>query len=116
MKKKLQDIDFFNILREVNKRSSSSQRQLAKATGFSLGKLNYCLKALKEKGFVKINNFERNTNKINYLYVLTPKGLTQKTKLTINFMKKKLIEYEQLNKELESDIPRKNDKAQTINK
>ena len=48
--------------------------------------------------------------------MLTPKGLTQKTKLTINFMKKKLIEYEQLNKELESDIPRKNDKAQTINK
>ncbi len=110
MKKKLQDIDFFNILREVNKRSSSSQRQLAKATGFSLGKLNYCLKALIDKGLIKINNFEKNPNKINYFYVLTPKGLKQKIKLTVNFMKKKIVEYEQLNKELKLDKEKINGK------
>ena len=65
------------------------------------------MKALIDKGLVKINNFEKNSNKINYLYVLTPKGLSQKTKLTINFMKKKMIEYEQLDKELKIDKEKK---------
>ena len=62
---------------------------MAKELGFSLGKLNYCLKALKNKGLVKIENFTKNPNKLNYIYVLTPKGISKKTKLTINFMKKK---------------------------
>ena len=66
------------------------QRELAEALGFSLGKLNYCLQALKSKGLIKINNFKKSENKINYIYVLTPKGITQKTKLTINFMRKKV--------------------------
>ena len=116
MKKKIPESDFFNILREVNNKPSTSQRQLAKATGFSLGKLNYCLKALIDKGLVKINNFEKNSNKINYLYVLTPKGLSQKTKLTINFMKKKMIEYEQLDKELKIDKEKKLLKKNQLNK
>jgi EPS-associated MarR family transcriptional regulator len=65
-----------------------------------LGKLNYCLKALKSKGLVKIENFRKNPKKINYIYVLTPKGIAEKTKLTINFMAKKMEEYEELKKEV----------------
>ena len=92
--------DHFNVLRKIKSRPSSTQRELAKELGFSLGKLNYCLKALKYKGLVKINNFRKNPNKINYIYVLTPKGISQKTKLTINFMKRKMREYDELKNEL----------------
>jgi EPS-associated MarR family transcriptional regulator len=73
---------------------------MAEELGFSLGKLNYCLKALKNKGLIKIRNFQKNPNKINYLYVLTPKGISEKTRLTINFMQRKFKEYEELKKEL----------------
>ena len=76
---------------------------LAKDLNFSLGKLNYCLKSLKEKGLIKINNFKKNPKKMNYIYVLTPKGLAEKTKLTISFMKRKMIEYDELKKEIEAD-------------
>ncbi len=93
--------DHFNLLRQINNKPSLSQRQLAKRLGFSLGKLNYCLKALKIKGLIKIKNFEKNPNKINYIYVLTPKGISKKTKLTINFMKLKLKEYDELRSEVE---------------
>ena len=96
--------DHFNILREIDKKKSLSQRELAKETGVSLGKLNYCLKALKEKGLIKIKNFKKNPNKINYLYVLTPEGLSQKTKLTINFMKRKMSEYDELKKEYDESL------------
>ena len=93
--------DHFEILRKLNKKPQSSQRELAKELGFSLGKLNYCLKELQKKGLIKIENFKKNPNKINYLYVLTPEGLAQKTKLTINFMKRKMREYDELKKEIE---------------
>ena len=92
--------DHFNVLRKIQKKPESTQRQLAEDLGFSLGKLNYCLKALKVKGLVKISNFKKNPNKSNYIYILTPKGITQKTKLTINFMKRKMKEYEELKKEI----------------
>ena len=92
--------DYFKILRKIQQNPSSSQRELAKDAGFSLGKLNYCLKALKQKGLVKIENFTKNPNKINYFYVLTPKGIAAKTKLTVNFMKRKMKEYDELKKEL----------------
>ena len=69
--------------------------------GFSLGKLNYCLKALQEKGLVKLENFKKNPKKLNYFYVLTPEGIAEKSKLTINFMKRKMKEYDELKKELE---------------
>ena len=92
--------DHFNVLREIEKNPSSSQRKLAKGLGFSLGKLNYCLKGLKHKGLVKIHNFKKNPNKLNYIYVLTPKGAAEKTKLTINFMKRKMKEYDELKKEI----------------
>jgi len=92
--------DHFELLRKIEKKPNSTQRELAKELGFSLGKLNYCLKALKRKGLIKINNFKKNPNKLNYLYVLTPKGIGEKTKLTINFMKRKMKEYDELKAEL----------------
>ena len=95
--------DHFEILRKINKKPQSSQRELAQELGFSLGKLNYCLKELQKKGLIKIKNFKKNPNKINYLYVLTPEGLSQKTKLTINFMKRKMQEYDELKKELKQN-------------
>ena len=92
--------DHFEVLRKIQKKPNSTQRELAEELGFSLGKLNYCLKALKTKGLVKINNFKKNPNKINYFYVLTPKGISEKTKLTINFMKRKMKEYDELKSEI----------------
>ena len=92
--------DHLNVLRKIKKKSYSSQRKLAGDLGFSLGKLNYCLKALQEKGLIKIENFKKNPKKINYIYVLTPKGITEKTKLTVNFMKRKMKEYDELKSEL----------------
>jgi len=93
--------DELNVLRKLNLNPKYSQRELATKLGFSLGKLNYCLKALQKKGLVKIENFKKNPNKMNYFYVLTPAGLSEKTKLTINFMKRKMKEYDELKKELD---------------
>ena len=95
------DQDEFEILRKIQKKPRTNQRELAEELGFSLGKLNYCLKALKSKGLIKLKNFKKNPKKLNYFYVLTPKGLSEKTNLTINFMKRKMKEYDELKKELE---------------
>ncbi len=93
--------DHFNVLRKIQKKPDSSQRELAEDLGFSLGKLNYCLKELQNKGLVKIKNFQQKKNKIKYIqYVITPKGISERTKLTINFMKRKMREYDELKKEL----------------
>ena len=92
--------DHFDVLRKIKNNPESTQRQLAKDLGFSLGKLNYCLKALKNKGLVKIENFKKNPKKINYIYILTPKGIAEKTKLTLNFMQRKIEEYDELKEEL----------------
>tara|TARA_Y100000816_G_C25730389_1_gene384705 strand:- start:109 stop:423 length:315 start_codon:yes stop_codon:yes gene_type:complete len=92
--------DHFELLRKIHKKPEVTQRALANELGFSLGKLNYCLKALRTKGLIKIKNFKKNPKKINYFYVLTPSGLAAKTKLTINFMKKKLKEYDELKNEI----------------
>ena len=94
------DQDHFNVLREIDNFNKPTQRQLANKLGFSLCKLNYCIKALKKKGLVKISNFEKNPNKLKYIYILTPRGISQKTKLTINFMKTKMKEYDILKNEL----------------
>ena len=88
------------VVAKIKNKPHSSQRELAEELNFSLGKLNYCLKALKIKGLIKMNNFRKNPNKINYIYVLTPKGVSEKTKLTINFMKRKIKEYDELKKEI----------------
>lgn len=94
--------DHFELLRKINSNPNSTQRTLAVELGFSLGKLNYCLRSLKNKGLIKIKNFNKNPNKIKYIYILTPKGLSAKTQLTLNFMKKKMEEYDELKKELEN--------------
>jgi EPS-associated MarR family transcriptional regulator len=95
------NFDEFNLLRKIQKKPDLPQRKLAKDLGFSLGKLNYCMKALKNKGLVKINNFKQNNSKLNYLYIITPKGLAEKTKMTIRFMKLKIKEYDELKNEHE---------------
>ena len=92
--------DHSNVLRKIQNKPKATQRELASELDFSLGKLNYCLKALRGKGLIKIENFKKNPNKINYIYILTPKGISEKTKLTVNFMKLKMKEYDELKKEI----------------
>jgi len=99
---KLKD-EHFNILRKISKNPNLSQREIADKLGLSLGKVNYCLLALKKKGLLKIENFKKSENKIKYLYVLTPKGISEKTKLTLRFMKTKMIEYDELKKEISEE-------------
>ena len=95
--------DQFNVLRKIRSKPNSSQRELASELGFSLGKLNYCLKALKDKGLIKIQNFQKDPNKLRYAYILTPKGVAAKTKITLNFMKRKMREYDELKAEIEEE-------------
>ena len=92
--------DQFDVLRNLHKNPEATQRELASELGFSLGKLNYCLKELKHKGLVKIDNFKKNKNKIGYIYILTPRGIDHRIKLSIQFMKRKMKEYDELNKEI----------------
>ena len=99
--------DHFEVLRKIKSKPNSSQRELASDLGFSLGKLNYCMKALKAKGLIKIENFKKNKSKLNYLYVITPKGITEKTKLTVRFMKRKMNEYDELKNEYEKEKNKK---------
>ncbi len=102
MNKKIQDN--FEVLRKLHKNPESSQRELAKQLGFSLGKLNYCLKELREKGYVKIKNFKNQKSQLSYfMYVITPKGISERTKLTLDFMKRKMKEYDELKSEIEKD-------------
>ncbi len=93
--------DHLDVLRKINNKPETTQRELAEELGFSLGKLNYCLKALKAKGLIKIANFKKSKNKMKYIYILTPSGITARTKLTINFMKRKMQEYDELKKEID---------------
>ena len=86
--------NYLDILRSLEKKPNLTQRKLASKLGFSLGKLSYCLKGLQEKGLVKMKNFSKSQSKIKYIYKLTPHGIAEKTKLTINFMNKKMKEYE----------------------
>ena len=95
--------DEFKVLRKIEKKPQASQRELALELGFSLGKLNYCLKALQIKGLVKINNFKKNPKKMNYIYSLTPHGISAKAELTISFMKKKMQEYDELKREIDTN-------------
>ena len=90
------------ILRKISDSKNLTQRELANQVGFSLGKLNYCLNELKKKGLIKYNNFKNNKNKMNYVYILTPKGVTKKTKLLISFMQRKMKEYDEFKQDLEN--------------
>lgn len=97
------DIDIhFNVLRELAADPVTSQRNLAKQLGVSLGRINFCLRALTEKGWIKANNFRRSDNKLAYAYVLTPEGMDQKLRLTAHFLQRKSVEYDRLQAELAS--------------
>ena len=86
----------------IHKHPDISQRELAKHAGISLGSMHYCLKALVQRGWVKAGNFKNNPDKSVYLYLLTPEGITQKSKLAIDFLKRKRQEYSQLKREIDS--------------
>jgi EPS-associated MarR family transcriptional regulator len=100
--KQLQEDTRFRVLALLEKSPDISQRDLAKALGISLGGVNYSLRALVEKGMVKAQNFSSSDNKLAYAYILTPRGLAEKSKLTANFLKRKVAEYEALKVEIES--------------
>ena len=97
--------EHFEILRKIEKKPDATQRELAKELGFSLGKLNYCLAELRNKGLIKIQNFQKSEKKIKYLHILTPAGMTLKKKLIINFMKIKIREYDELKIEFKKERP-----------
>ena len=89
-----------DLLRKLEANPKYTQRQLSQEMGVSLGKVNYCMKKLIEKGWVKLSNFSQNRNKVSYIYLLTPKGIEQKTRLTFSFLAIKLEEYEMLKNEI----------------
>ena len=91
----------YKILKELQQYPDLSQRELAKRLGISLGKANFCLKALIEKGSIKADNFKKSANKTGYLYLLTSKGIEEKVTLTQRFLQRKIAEYEALEQEIE---------------
>lgn len=98
----LQEDTNFRVMRLLQENPDLTQRELAEKLGVSVGGLNYCLKALMEKGLVKMQNFTHSKNKFGYVYVLTPRGIAEKAKLTSKFLKRKLDEYESLKAEIEA--------------
>lgn len=89
------------VLRELEENPDITQRQLARQLGVSLGKANYCLKALIDKGFIKARNFKNSDNKRAYLYVLTPRGIEEKSRISVSFLRRKMDEFESLRREIE---------------
>ena len=96
-----QDESLLRVMRTLELNPQLSQRELADRLGISLGKANYCLKALLDKGLIKMQNFRNNRNKLAYAYLLTPAGVAAKTALTARFLKRKMTEYEALKREIE---------------
>ena len=92
----------YQILKSLEQDSLSTQRQLSNNLGVSLGKVNYCIKSLAEKGLIKINNFRNNKNKIQYSYLLTQKGIKEKARFTLDFIKIKTQQYDTLRQEIEN--------------
>ncbi len=92
----------FEVLRRLHQTPQVSQRALAKDLGVGLGTINFCFQALVEKGLVKMQNFSQSKNKLRYAYLLTPAGMAEKSKLTAEFLKRKVAEYETLQAEIES--------------
>ncbi len=91
----------YKILKMVESNPAISQRELASQLGISLGKVNYCLKALIDKGLLKASNFRNSKNKLAYMYLLTPSGIEEKASITMRFLKIKIQEYEALQREIE---------------
>lgn len=98
----LQEDKYFRVLRILQSHPGITQRELANRLGLSVGGLNYCLKALIEKGWVKLQNFNQSKNKLGYVYLLTPAGIAQKALLASSFMKRKLCEHDSLKAELDA--------------
>ena len=101
----------FRILKMLHNKPNTSQREIAAELNISIGKINYCLKAMIEKGFIKLQNFSNSQHRWHYAYVLTPTGLAQKASLTVRFLKRKIAEYEALKAEivaLKSEMPNEN--------
>lgn len=98
---KLNDATTYNIFKSLEADPNLSQRALSRILGISLGKVNYCLKALINKGWIKVKNFEQSPNKAGYAYILTPAGLETKARVTARFLRHKIAEYEKLQKEIE---------------
>lgn len=97
-----------SVLKILQVEPEITQRELAERLGVSLGKVNYCLKALIGKGCIKARNFKNNNNKAAYAYLLTPRGIEEKSRITLEFLKRKMVEYEALKAEIEqlrSEIP-----------
>ena len=97
-----QEDTYFRVLRLLKENPDLTQRELAEKLGVSVGSLNYCLKALIEKGWIKVQNFSQSKNKFGYVYILTPRGIAEKAALTSGFLKRKLAEYESIKAEIES--------------
>lgn len=97
----LDDTTSYNLLKTLEANPDLSQRDLAKRMGISLGKVNFCLKALIGKGCLKVSNFRNSQNKLAYAYLLTPHGVEHKTRMTVEFLKIKTQEYERLRMEIE---------------
>src|SRR3989304_3430587 len=91
----------YKLLRLLEKEPQLSQRELASQLGLSLGKVNYCVQSLIEKGLIKARNFRNSQNKMAYMYYLTPKGIQDKARVTVRFLQRKMTEYEQLKNEIE---------------
>ena len=105
MSRALKKIDpdvHFRVLHLLEKEPDLTQRELAEKLGISLGGVNYCLKSLIDVGHIKAGNFKKNPDKSVYLYLLTPKGISEKAKLTAGFLKRKMAEYQALKKEIDS--------------
>lgn len=102
MSRNIKEDVHFRVLRILQQRPEISQRELAEEVGIALGKMNYVLGALAEKGFVKIQNFRNAESKLRYAYILTPAGVAAKAELTAGFLKRKIAEYEALKAEIES--------------
>lgn len=99
---KLQEDTYFRVMRILQDNPDLTQRELAEKLGISVGGLNYCLKALMEKGLVKMKNFATSKNKFGYVYVLTPSGMAEKAAITHRFLQRKMDEYETLKAEIEA--------------
>ena len=99
---KLQEDTYFRVLRILQTRPDITQREIALSLGLSTSGINYCLNALIDKGWVKMDNFSESKNKFGYIYLLTPIGVAEKVSLTSRFLKRKLMEYEEMRAEIES--------------
>jgi len=98
----IQEDTYFRVMRILQENPDLTQRELAEKLGVSVGGLNYCLKALMEKGWVKMQNFQNSKNKFKYVYLLTPQGITEKVALTSRFLERKMQEYKTLKAEIDS--------------